>query len=496
MPAFALDTFERQAEAFLLARARREWHYQSGARPGRGLFGLYQEDFPSFTSTELWADLQLATVEEPRHKRVLSGLLAAAHLEGRTREHAARAAGFSVRTTLRFEEQDLVWREAPARWPRMADVPRRHALYEAWRSARSAELNPTLARWHEALRLELARLTEKEWLPFWAEVRELDLSDVSRLANATLTLSEEVYGHALAVYLAQINLPIDDVWPADLDRAFRAPRFDATFSEPRRMPVLIRAFGELGIDLEEQVGVHIEPGPAPGVRCLPLDVPREVHVLLRLIGGHQDYERSLRGLGSAQHWAHTDASLPFWQRWLGDDTPTLGYGRLLESLMRERVWLAAHIDLAPSDDFRVISQLGRLYRLRRDAALSLYEQRLWQLEPGGALAADFEAALSAALRGRHFGEDYLGPLLDAPWSTLRNAVRLRAEVFAAQLRLYLAREFDVEWWRSPRAARFLVQELWRPGRRASAEELLGFMGYEGFDAGILWAEFAEVLSPL
>ena len=32
-----------------------------------------------------------------------------------------------------------------------------------------------------------------------------------------------------------------------------------------------------------------------------------------------------------------------------------------------------------------------------------------------------------------------------------------------------------------------------PGRRHTAEELLGFMGYEGFDPAILWAEIAEVL---
>jgi hypothetical protein len=64
------------------------------------------------------------------------------------------------------------------------------------------------------------------------------------------------------------------------------------------------------------------------------------------------------------------------------------------------------------------------------------------------------------------------------------------------LRAYLRREFDEEWWRSNRASRFLVQELWRPGRRHTAEELLGFMGYEGFDPSVLWSEFNEVLSPL
>jgi hypothetical protein len=333
-------------------------------------------------------------------------------------------------------------------------------------------------------------------LPFWAELRGLDLSQVARLATTTLEQSAEVYGHALSVYLGQLQLPIDDVWVADADWALRAARFDVIFSDQNRMPVVIRTLGGLGIKLEEQLNLHFEAGPAPGVQCLAVDVPRDSHVLLRLIGGYQDYLRSLRGLGAAQHRAHTDATLPFWQRWLGDDTPTLGYGLLLEGLGRELAWLAAHLEYTASDDYRIISYLAWLGRVRRDAALALYEQHLWQSEPGGSLAADYEVAMSEALRVHHFGAEYLRPMLDAPWSTLGAAVRLRAEVFAAQLRAYLAREFDEEWWRNGRAARFLIQELWRPGRRMSAEELLGFMGYEGFHTGLLWSEFSDVLSPL
>jgi hypothetical protein len=39
----------------------------------------------------------------------------------------------------------------------------------------------------------------------------------------------------------------------------------------------------------------------------------------------------------------------------------------------------------------------------------------------------------------------------------------------------------------------VVEELWRPGRRYTAEELLGFMGDAGFDASVLWREIDDVL---
>jgi hypothetical protein len=262
------------------------------------------------------------------------------------------------------------------------------------------------------------------------------------------------------------------------------------------MPSLIRVLRDLGVELTEQSSVQLEYSLEPGVKCLPLEVPRDIHVLLRLVGGWQDFTRSLRGLGMAEHYAHADPTLRVWERWLGDESPTYGYGVLLEGLPRDRTWLLSRLDYVANDDFRVIAHLEWLYRVRRIAALALFEQQLWQAEPGASMAAEYEESLSAATRVRHFSDGYLEVLLESPWSALRAATMLRAEVFAAQLRLYLRREFDEEWWRSNRAASFIREELWRPARRHAAEELLGFMGYEGFDAAVLTAEFQEVLQPL
>lgn len=496
MPSFALDPFERQVEAFVRARAWRELNFQAGRRPGRGLVSLYDEDFQDFTSRDLWADLQAATPEDPCQHHALSAVLAGAYLEGRTRELAVQASRAWARAGVAFEDRDLGWRSVPGRWPLIAEVPRRHELEEAWRGVWSSELGPVLARWHEALRAELPALGADDWLGFWSTHKGLNLADLRRLAERLLDDTAEVYAHALAIYLGQLDLPIDDAWTSDTDWAFRAPRFDGVFVERLRMPRLIGVMRDLGIELEDQTSLQLEYVDVPGPRCLPLEIPGEVHVLLQAVGGWQDLASSLRGLGMAEHLVHIDPSLRVWQRWLGDVTPTVGYGFLLEGLVRDKTWLASRMEYTTSDDFRVISHLAWLYRLRGCAATARYEQRLWAAEPGASMAADFEESVSTATRVRHFGDEYLGVLLEAPWSTLRSSIALRAEVFSAQLRAYLRREFDEEWWRSQRAARFIKDELWRPGRRHSADELLGFMGYEGFDTSVLSAEFQEILRPL
>jgi hypothetical protein len=493
VPAFALELFERQSEAFLRARIWREWQFLTGQRPGRGLNSLYDEDFPAFTSTDFWADLQAASPDEPRQHQTLSALLATAYLEGRTREHSTPVSRVEASATISFEDHDIPWREARAHWALLPEVPRRHELEDSWRALLRSDLNPTLERWHEALRAQLPPLGGSDWLTFWSTLRPLEFS---KLAESLLEATAGLYGHGLGIYLAQLDLPIDDVWSSDVDWAFRAPRFDSIFPEFNRMQVLIRTLRDLSVELPEQTNLRLEYVTLPGVHCLPLEVPDEVHVLQRLAGGWLDYARSLLGLGMAEHLAHTDPALRFWERWLGDETSTIGYGLLLEGIGREKTWLTARMDYAGNDDYRAITHLAWLYRIRRAAATALYEQRLWASEPGSSMAVDFEESLTLATHVRHFTDDYLQVMHEAPWSTLSNATWLRAEVFAAQLRTYLKREFDEEWWRSNRAARFIKDELWRPGRRYTAEELLGFMGYEGFDAAILAAEFEEVLRPL
>ena len=58
--------------------------------------------------------------------------------------------------------------------------------------------------------------------------------------------------------------------------------------------------------------------------------------------------------------------------------------------------------------------------------------------------------------------------------------RFRAAIFEAQHRRYLQREYEEEWYRVPRAGRFL-RDLWREGQKYPVDELARYMGYDGLD---------------
>jgi hypothetical protein len=93
-----------------------------------------------------------------------------------------------------------------------------------------------------------------------------------------------------------------------------------------------------------------------------------------------------------------------------------------------------------------------------------------------------------ALMVRPFAEGYLD-VLDDP---LGGARQMRAALFGCQLGQFLAREHDEDWFRSPRAGRFLV-DRWREGQRYTAEELVRFLGFEGLDPSLLVTELRTAL---
>jgi hypothetical protein len=496
---FAVEAFERQAEAYLQSRSWRQLQVLAGNRLDLGLGQLYYEDFADLTSYDHFADLRGAEVENLRQHHHLVALAAAALLEARTVSLAERAVLFESGDELSADGSDVRWRLAPERWRLLAETSQRHDLQDAWLRHLETGASPVLDRWQaDLLDLAARRLAVDDLVSFWDEQRELQLSDLNRQAVTLLETSAELFGHVLGTYLGQFELPIDDVWRCDVDWAFRAAQFDAYFPSLRLMPVVVGTLHDLGIDLEAQSGLHLDlaarDAKAGGVHCVSIGVPEEVHVLLRPIGGHTDYQRLLRGIGMAQHTLCTDRTLPFSQRRLGDASVTLASGLLLERLTFQPEWLAERLDFSGHEDYRIVAHLAWLARVRAAAAELEFEHGLWRGGPeAGGLSGDYQDAMSRALRLRPFGGERYALLLGAPWSTLSSATWLRAELFAAQAVAYLRREFDSEWWQSPRAARFIVQELWRPGRRHTAEELLAFMGYEGFDSTVLWADIDEVL---
>lgn len=499
MPSLELERVEPLLESFARARSVRAWRHLAGERRGLGLELLY-DDFPNLRSRDLLADLREAPADDERRQRDALRLFVSAYLENETAVAAERAARFETESRVVLGDAEVPWRSLPPRWERTASVAARHELHQAWRDRLREDAVPQLRRWAEEMAQRLARLGWAEPYAAWAQLRGMEADGVRTLAQRVLDLSAETYASALRGYLNLLNLPVGDAWTADADGAFRAEQFDLRFPHKSLMPAVVRTFRGLGIEIEDQLALRFDweerPTRVPGAAVVATHVPNETWVSVRPNGGYRDLERLLGATAQAQQPVHTDATLPFYQRWLGDDTTALGYGMLFASLVRNPTWQQEFVASPPGHDFHVVAHLAWTYRVRQWAALALAEQMAWA-DPSGSPWEDVAEQVSLATHVRHFAEEGAITLLAGqPWRVLRPALLLRAAVFSAQVQRFLRQEFDDEWWRSRRAGKFLVQELWRPGRRHSAEQVLRLIGQPGLDPAILWSESAEVLATV
>jgi len=127
--------------------------------------------------------------------------------------------------------------------------------------------------------------------------------------------------------------------------------------------------------------------------------------------------------------------------------------------------------------------------LRRYATKLQYELELQRSPEPEPLAARYADLFTDQLLVRYFPEEYLADVDDALYA----AQYLRAWTFEAQLREYLKKEYDEEWFRAPRAGKFL-RDLWREGQKYTADELVRFMGYDELDPEPMLAEIREALA--
>ena len=173
---------------------------------------------------------------------------------------------------------------------------------------------------------------------------------------------------------------------------------------------------------------------------------------------------------------------------MGDASVTESYAFLLEYLTTGRLWLRRHLNYERSESLLQRIGFHKLYFLRRYGTKLLYEQELHRADEPSDVAELYDEMLSGALGAGYGPESYLADVDGGFYC----AQYLRAWIFEAQHRLYLQREFDDEWFRNPKAGKFLV-ELWRDGQRYPVEQLAKFMGYENLDIGPVAAEIKSLM---
>jgi hypothetical protein len=472
-----LPRFERDAETFCRALNRARYLHDAGFEATLELRTLY-DDFTYLYRDDTYGEL-LEAQTEPKPKRFLLDFVATGHLDDQVRSFTERLSTRQAASTVVWDDQAVPYRAVPLRLANEPDAQRRHDLDERWRAV-TTTLNPLYEERHRAVLESSQALGRSDYVALTDELRDLHLADLSEAARRFLDVTAQTYHEALDDLLGTIGLAPADAAPCDLAWLFRMPQHDARFTTRGRLPALHRSLRDLGVDFEESTTVVLdaEPRPLKAARafCVPLAIPEDVRLVMAPVGGRLDYAALFRLAGRAERYVHTDRTLLFPYKWLGDGSVTASHGLLFEHLLAEPAWLERYLEFDNPTDYLRLAWFDYLYRARRDAAGLLYAQELHRGDDYERLAQRYAELFTGTLGVEHSPECYLTDAGEG----FASAERFRALVFEAQHRRYLQREYDEEWYRVPRAGRFL-RDLWREGQKYPVDELARYMGYAGLD---------------
>jgi hypothetical protein len=472
-----LPRFERDAETFCRALNRARYLFDAGLEATLDLGTLY-DDFTYLFREDTYGEL-LEAQAEPKPKRFMLDFVATGYLEDRVRGYNERLAARQVASTVVWDEQALPYRAVPIRLANEPDAQRRHELDARWQAV-TTTLNPLYEERHRALLEGGQTLGRSDYVASTDELRDWHLEDLSEAARRFLDATERTYLEALDELLGTIGLAPADAAPCDLAWLFRMPQVDTWFTARSRLPAVHRSLWDLGVDFAESASIVLD-AEARALKttrafCVPLAIPEDVRLVMAPLGGRLDYTALLRLVGCAQRYVHTDRTLEFPYKWLGDSSVTASHGLLFEHLLVDPAWLERYLEFDNPTDYLRLALFDYLYRARRDAAELLYAQELHRGDDYERLAQRYAELFTSTLGVEHSPDGYLADGGEG----FAAAERFRASIFEAQYRHYLQREYEEEWYRVPRVGRFL-RDLWREGQKYSVEELARYMGYAGLD---------------
>lgn len=397
--------------------------------------------------------------------------------------------------------REIAYRTAEAMLVREERASARHEL--ASRCERAVEevtdlRGERIERLHEESRSLCSALGAEGEAPtvLWGRLWEFEPLELASRATALLAATERPYADALEVALRdRLAMKLAEARPEDLVHLFSSPASDARFPSHRLKVVYRDTLAGLGVRTGAQANLHLDleerPAKTPNAVCAAVRVPSEVRLGVRLLGGWEDFRALLRVAGEAQRLAFISPELRPELRWGGDPSVAACFGSLFESLARQQDWLGDHFGVQRSEGALVRHlELGRCFRVRRLAALAIYEEEVHSGRRALASAIErydelvTESTRAAARRGRY--------LADLGWR-LEAACELRGTALEAQVRDSFMTRFGTRWWQN-RAAGALLKEIWATGGQYSAIELAGELGLGELTFDALEEELVEGLA--
>jgi hypothetical protein len=466
-----LDAYRGQADRFIAELDEEYYLHYSGKKPTFDLTPIY-ERHRNLTQPDVVKSIGLS-VNGGARVRELWRFACEGYFGELTREQAEKVAALEAEIQVSVDGEEIPFRMVRPALANEPDRAKRKRLDERLNEVTDERMNPLYLEAMQTIQRAVRDLGFDSYLELYRKALPSSaLDDLAVQCRALLDSTERLYEDAAdRLFRSRVGVSLSEAQRWDVPRLFRAPDWDELFPGDRMVPALDATLADLGIDLKSQQNVELDledrPNKSPRAFCAPIEIPDDVKLVIKPIGGPDDWRALFHEAGHTEHFANTSAALAMEEKRLGDNAVTEGWAMLLQHLTDDPDWLSRRLDFPRPQEYAIEGATGLLYFVRRYCAKILYEVELQAAEDVTTMRNRYVELLGDALKIEPTPINYL---LDID-SGFYVSSYLRSWAFEAQLRAYLREKFGSRWFAS-REAGSLLRELWGEGQRLRAEEML------------------------
>ncbi|MDQ3327486.1 MAG: hypothetical protein M3506_03055 [Chloroflexota bacterium] len=435
------------------------------------------------------------TREHERLRRAYYFLLDG-YVSRQSAEQEDRVVSFEMNAMVEVDGETIPYHNVPALLAREPNIERRDRMRDATLDV-VEQSNPSRA---EIVARTLSTLASEFGYEHYTDYNRVkkrtDYGVLLRRMEDFLVRTEETYARLMGRWAeTKIGRPLGSLGSHHFSFISRVPEYDEHFTKERLAAVYQRTLQGMGLDNNCQPNIHLDladrPKKNPRACCYAPDPPGEVHLIIKPLGGLDDYAAFFHEAGHAQHYGNVDPSLAYVDRAIGTSYAlTEIYSFLMQFLTVNPSWLRDVVGLPQEIVEEVVyyTKLSEFYLVRRYVAKLRYELAFYERpsdhERNRTL---YSAGLRDATQFHYAPANYLNDMDGGYYS----ADYLRAWLTEAMLRRHLESTYGEAWYRAPEAGD-LLRSLWATGESRENEDIARMIGHEPLDPSCLADQFLSL----
>ena len=333
-----LDEYRERVDRFIAELDEEYYLHFAGLKETLDLVPIYDR-YADLTTLEKARSIG-ASVNGSNGIRELWRFACEGYLGQLTKEYEEKVARLEAELKTTVDGEEIGFRMIRPSIANAAERSKRERLERARNELVEEHLNPIYLEAHAAVRNGVGEFGASNYFELYKRFG-FDLETLAEQCRAFLDSTEQLHEKiADKLFRDRVGVPLAEAQRWDTPRMMRGPTWDQAFPADRMIPALRETLAGLGVDLDSQENVHLDVenrrrGPA---RVLRADrVPGRVMLVIKPIGGPDDWGALFHEAGHTEHYAHTSADLAVEDKRLGDNAVTEGWAMLLEHHRQSRL---------------------------------------------------------------------------------------------------------------------------------------------------------------